>query len=82
VAEQHGLRLLQPEKLSDPEVLGALGAAGPELIAVAAFGQFLPRSVRELPPMGCINVHASLLPKYRGAAPINWALIGVRPRRV
>jgi methionyl-tRNA formyltransferase len=74
-AEQHGLRLLQPEKLNDPEVLATLGAARPDVIAVAAFGQFLPRTVRDLPPLGCVNVHASLLPKYRGAAPIAWALI-------
>ncbi len=74
-AERHELRLLQPEKLSDPEVLRALATAQPDVITVAAFGQFLPRAVRELPPLGCINVHASLLPKYRGAAPINWALI-------
>jgi methionyl-tRNA formyltransferase len=75
VAEQHGLRLLQPEKLNDPEVLATLGAARPDVIAVAAFGQFLPRGLRELPPLGCVNLHASLLPKYRGAAPIAWALI-------
>lgn len=74
-AEQHGLRLLQPEKLSEPDVLPTLAAAQPDVIAVVAFGQFLPRAVRELPPLGCANVHASLLPKYRGAAPIPWALI-------
>ncbi|MBI4842284.1 MAG: methionyl-tRNA formyltransferase [candidate division NC10 bacterium] len=74
-AERHGLRVLQPEKLNDPDVQATLAAAQPDVIAVAAFGQFLPRAVRELPPLGCVNVHASLLPKYRGAAPINWALI-------
>ncbi len=74
-AERHGLPLLQPEKLSDPLVVKALTAAGPEVITVVAFGQFLPRAIRELPPLGCVNLHASLLPKYRGAAPINWALI-------
>jgi methionyl-tRNA formyltransferase len=74
-AEQHGLPLLQPEKLNDPTVLSALADGRPDVIAVVAFGQFLPRAVRELPPLGCVNVHASLLPKYRGAAPINWALI-------
>jgi methionyl-tRNA formyltransferase len=75
VAERHGLHLLQPEKLNDSDVLATLTAAQPTVIAVAAFGQFLPRAVRELPPLGCVNVHASLLPRYRGAAPINWALI-------
>ena len=74
-AERHGLPLLQPEKLSAPIVLSALANARPDVIAVVAFGQFLPRAVRDLPPLGCVNVHASLLPKYRGAAPINWALI-------
>jgi methionyl-tRNA formyltransferase len=74
-AERHGLPLLQPEKLNDPSVLSALAEARPDVIVVVAFGQFLPRAVRELPPLGCLNVHASLLPKYRGAAPINWALI-------
>lgn len=78
-AHGHGLPLLQPEKLKNPEVLAALGAARPDVIAVVAFGQFLPRAVRELPPLGCINVHASLLPKYRGAAPIHWALIAGEP---
>ena len=74
-AERHGLPVLQPEKLSQPDVLASLAAAKPDVIAVAAFGQFLPRAVRDLPPLGCVNVHASLLPKYRGAAPIAWALI-------
>jgi methionyl-tRNA formyltransferase len=74
-AERHGLPLLQPEKLNDPTVLSALADAQPDVIAVVAFGQFLPRAVRDLPPLGCVNVHASMLPKYRGAAPINWALI-------
>jgi methionyl-tRNA formyltransferase len=74
-AGRHGLPVLQPEKLSQPDVLTSLAAPKPDVIVVAAFGQFLPRAVRELPPLGCVNVHASLLPKYRGAAPIAWALI-------
>jgi methionyl-tRNA formyltransferase len=74
-AGRHGLRVLQPEKLGQPEVLAGLAGEKPDVVAVAAFGQFLPRSVRELPPLGCVNLHASLLPKYRGAAPIAWALI-------
>ena len=75
LAMERGLPILQPEGLKDGGVLSALAAARPEVIVVVAFGQFLPREVRELPPHGCVNVHASLLPKYRGAAPINWALI-------
>jgi methionyl-tRNA formyltransferase len=75
LAGEHGLPVLQPEGLKDGDALRALAAARPEAIVVVAFGQFLPRAVRELPPLGCVNVHASLLPKYRGAAPINWALI-------
>ncbi|MBI4536727.1 MAG: methionyl-tRNA formyltransferase [candidate division NC10 bacterium] len=74
-ATRHGLPLLQPHRLADPPTLATLRAAAPELIVVVAFGQFLPRAIRELPPMGAVNVHASLLPKYRGAAPINWAII-------
>ena len=74
-AEARDLPCLQPEKLKDLGTRAALAAARPDVIVVVAFGQFLPRAVRELPPLGCINVHASLLPKYRGAAPINWALI-------
>ncbi len=74
-AQRHKLRLLQPETLSHPAVLAELAESRPAAIIVVAFGQFLPRPVRELPPLGCVNVHASLLPRYRGAAPINWALI-------
>jgi methionyl-tRNA formyltransferase len=74
-AEGQGLSCLQPEKLTDPGVLDTLAAAQADVIVVVAFGQFLPRSVRELPLLHCINVHASLLPKYRGAAPINRALM-------
>jgi methionyl-tRNA formyltransferase len=65
----------QPERLSDPDSLAAVREARPEVVVVVAFGQFLPRAVRELPPLGCINVHASLLPKYRGAAPIHRAVM-------
>ena len=74
-AERHGLPLSQPERLSDPDALAALREARPEVVVVVAFGQFLPRAVRELPPLGCINVHASLLPRYRGAAPIHRAVM-------
>lgn len=74
-AERHRLRLFQPERLGDASVLPTLREAGPDVIVVVAFGQFLPRAVRELPPLGCINVHASLLPKFRGPAPIHRAVM-------
>ena len=74
-AERHGLPVAQPERLNDPGFLDTLRAIAPEVIVVVAFGQFLPRAIRELPPLGCINVHASLLPKYRGAAPIHRAVM-------
>jgi methionyl-tRNA formyltransferase len=74
-AIRHGVPLLQPARLGEPEVGAALRAAAPDLIVVVAFGQYLPRSVRDLPPLGAVNVHASLLPRHRGAAPINWAII-------
>lgn len=74
-AEAHGIRVFQPVKLRASEVVEELGRIGPDVIVVVAFGQILPRSVLELPKYGCVNVHASLLPKYRGAAPIQWAVI-------
>lgn len=71
----HHIPVLQPEKVGEPDVVEALRAYEPELIAVVAFGQFIPKKIREMPKYGCINVHASLLPKYRGAGPIQWAVI-------
>lgn len=70
-----GIPILQPLKVRDPEALAAIEASRPDLIVVVAFGQILPRALLEMPPYGCINVHASLLPRYRGAAPINWCII-------
>jgi methionyl-tRNA formyltransferase len=70
-----GLPVLQPERVKDPLFLAQLAKLEPELIVVAAFGQILPPPVLDLPRLGCVNVHPSLLPKYRGAAPINWAII-------
>ena len=70
-----GLPIMQPERVKDPLFLGQLRELGPELIVVAAFGQILPAPVLALPRLGCVNVHPSLLPKYRGAAPIQWAII-------
>ncbi len=66
--------VLTPEKCGAPDFVAQLAALRPDLIAVAAYGQFLPRALLDLPPHGVINVHPSLLPKYRGAAPIQWAV--------
>ncbi len=75
LALAHEIPCLQPAALNDPTVEDALSALEPEVIVVAAYGKILPPSLLNIPPMGCINVHASLLPKYRGAAPIQWAII-------
>jgi len=70
-----GLPVLQPEKTRAPEVLAALRAWDPEVVVVAAFGQILPVSLLQLPGHGCLNVHASLLPRWRGASPVQYALL-------
>lgn len=75
LATAHGIPLFQPLRLRLPEVVADLQALAPELIVVVAYGQILPKSVLDIPKYGCINVHASLLPKYRGAAPINHAIM-------
>jgi methionyl-tRNA formyltransferase len=75
IAQREGLSLLQPIKMKDPSFMAELSAWKPDIIAVAAFGRILPPAVLSLPTRGCINVHGSLLPKYRGAGPIQWALI-------
>ena len=75
LALRHNLPVLQPEKARDEAFLGELRALAPDLIAVAAFGQILPKSILDMPRFGCLNVHTSLLPKYRGAAPIQWAIL-------
>ena len=69
------LPVLQPERARDEAFVGALRALQPELIAVAAYGQILPKSILDLPRFGGLNVHTSLLPAYRGAAPIQWAIL-------
>jgi len=74
-AVETGLPVLQPTQLKAPEFLNALGALGADLGVVAAYGRLLPESVLTIPPMGMVNVHASLLPQYRGAAPIHRAVI-------
>ncbi len=71
-----GIPVLQPEKLRDGTALAALQELAPDLIVVAAYGRILPPELLALPPLGCINVHSSLLPRWRGAAPINWAILG------
>src|SRR5215470_7308821 len=74
LAEAHNVPVFQPQKLRTPEVLARLHEWRPDLIIVVAYGKMLPNAILEFPPLGCINVHASLLPKYRGAAPIQWAI--------
>ena len=74
-ALSHNIPVYQPEKLRDGTALILLKELAPELIVVAAYGRILPDDILALPPKGCINVHSSLLPKYRGAAPINWAVL-------
>lgn len=74
-AEKHGIKVYQPEKLRNGELMTVLDEIEPELIVVAAYGRILPPYIINYPKYGCINVHASLLPKYRGAAPIQWAII-------
>lgn len=75
VAIKHDIPVYQPVKVRVPEFIEVLTNLEPELIVVAAFGQILPKVILDLPKFGCINVHASLLPRYRGAAPIQWAVI-------
>ncbi len=75
VALAHGIPVLQPEKIRNAEFLDEIKKWNPDIIAVAAYGKLLPKELLLLPRLGCINVHASLLPKYRGASPIQWAVI-------
>ena len=75
LAQKHNLPIYQPEAVRDKVFLKEVQQLKPDLLVVVAFGQFLPKALLEIPPLGGINVHPSLLPKYRGAAPINWAII-------
>jgi methionyl-tRNA formyltransferase len=76
VAAAHGIPVLQPEKLSrSPDVVQAMRDLRPDILVMVAFGQILKKEVLTMAPMGVVNLHGSLLPKYRGAAPINWAII-------
>ena len=75
-ALEHGIEVLQPVRIrSDEEVKRRLAEIAPDVIVVIAFGQIIPQDILDIPPLGCVNIHASLLPKYRGAAPIQWAII-------
>ena len=69
-----GLEVFQPEKIKTEDAIAELRKYEPDLMVVAAFGQILSKEILEMPKYGCINVHASLLPKYRGAAPIQWSI--------
>lgn len=75
LAERHGLPVLQPLKVRAAEFIDAMREMNPDLIVVVAFGQILTKALLDIPRYGCINVHASLLPRYRGAAPINWCIV-------
>ncbi|MDE7326215.1 MAG: methionyl-tRNA formyltransferase [Lachnospiraceae bacterium] len=78
-ALEYGLEIYQPEKVKDEEFLAEMERLAPDLVVVAAFGQILPKYFLDIPKYGCINVHASLLPKYRGAAPIQYAVLDGEP---
>lgn len=74
-ALEYNLPVLQPEKIKTEEFTAELEKLQPDLIVVVAFGQILSQRILDIPPLGCVNVHASLLPRYRGAAPIHWSII-------
>lgn len=74
-ALSHGLEVYQPKRVREPECVERLREKEADIIVVVAFGQILPKEILETPKYGCVNVHASLLPKYRGASPIQWAVI-------
>ncbi|WP_066638757.1 methionyl-tRNA formyltransferase [Desulfolucanica intricata] len=74
-AQEAGLKVYQPEKIKTLEITDILKELAPQVIVVVAYGQILSPEILSIPPEGCINVHASLLPRYRGAAPIHWAII-------
>ena len=75
-AQEHGLKVMQPEKVrKNTEFLDEIRKLKPDIICVVAYGKILPQELLDIPKLGCINVHGSLLPKYRGAAPIQWAVI-------
>lgn len=75
VALDHDIPVFQPTKLRDGSALETIQSLAPDLIVVAAYGRILPQEILDYPKLGCINVHSSLLPKYRGSAPIHWAIL-------
>ena len=75
LALAHGIPVFQPEKMRDGTALQALKSLSPDILAVVAYGRILPPEILEVPVFGAVNVHGSLLPKYRGAAPIQWAVL-------
>ena len=75
VAVRAEIPVLQPKRIREPEVVEEIRQFHPDVIVVVAFGQLIPKAILDMPQYGCVNVHASLLPKYRGAAPIQWAVI-------
>jgi methionyl-tRNA formyltransferase len=75
----YGIPVLTPERIKENFFIETVKELQPDMIIVVAFGQFLPKALLDLPPLGCVNVHASLLPKYRGAAPIHWSVIHGEP---
>lgn len=74
-AQKHGIPVFQPVKIKEPEAVETLRGFGADIFVVAAFGQILSEEILEMPKYGCVNIHASLLPNYRGAGPIQWAII-------
>lgn len=75
LALHHNIPVYQPDSLKTEDIAKTLRDLKPDVIVVVAYGKILPKSILEIPPLGCINIHASLLPKYRGAAPIQWSII-------
>lgn len=74
-AAEHGIAVFQPKSLRSEESFARIAAEKPDIIVVVAYGKILPENILQLPPHGCVNVHGSLLPRYRGAAPIQWAVL-------
>jgi len=75
LAQKYGLPVFQPSKVKDPSFLETFYSLKPDMVVVAAFGQILPKAILDFPALGCLNIHPSLLPRYRGAAPLNWSII-------